>query len=252
MKKATTTPATIEGEAFSTISKAFLLAFGLFSLANIVAESGDLQTLIYWTKPSLMVWLLLFFLLTTRGLQHPTKKWFILAIIGANAGDILLMFTEQAARGELFFLFGLSAFLITHLCYSIAFRQLASSAQRLSTPFLIGLVLFWILFNGAFWSNMPSDLRIPVLVYSAVILVMVAYARYLYQGQPTPATQLIWWGALAFLVSDSFIGLNKFGQHLIQIPYVRPLIMTTYLLGQVGIIYGASRLLRTRKKISHA
>lgn len=244
MKKATTTPPTIAGEAFSTITKAGLWAFVLFALINIAAEAWACRPLILWTKPTLMVWLFLFFIWSTHGRPHAAKKWFFLAIIGANAGDILLLFTEQAAKGELFFLLGLSAFLITHLCYSIAFRQLATASPKLSYLFLTGLGVFWVLFNGLFWSNIAADLRIPVLVYSAIILIMLAYARYLYQGQPTFATQLIWWGAFAFLVSDSLIGLNKFGQHLVQIPGVRPLIMTTYLLGQVGIIYGASRLIR--------
>ena len=67
----------------------------------------------------------------------------------------------------------------------------------------------------------------------------------LYEGSFQRAASWVWWGAVLFLLSDSCIGLNKFGQHLVEIPQVRFVIMSTYLLGQLGIVYGTSQLIKT-------
>ncbi len=92
----------------------------------------------------------------------------------------------------------------------------------------IGAVLLGILV-----SNGLGPLLVPVMVYGLAISAMLwrALAR-LGTGVPKRSAWLAAAGALAFLFSDSLIGINRFVQPFHAAPY---LIIVSYWLGQWGL-----------------
>ena len=80
-------------------------------------------------------------------------------------------------------------------------------------------------------------IKFPVILYSSVISGMVVYALNLNGKMTTQSFQIITLGALLFMISDTIIGITKFGD--ITIENTRLLIMPTYILGQYLIVKGA-------------
>jgi len=88
-------------------------------------------------------------------------------------------------------------------------------------------VLVWRVWPGL------ERLKVPVIIYVVIITTMVIAAVL------APFTsQLIGFGAVLFLISDSLLGLNKFRQ---PIPAAGYLIWATYYLAQCGIAMGLFR-----------
>jgi uncharacterized membrane protein YhhN len=127
-----------------------------------------------------------------------------------------------------FFVQGLGAFLLGHIAYVVALWNLGVS----SAPFVVGLVVVAVLVGviglrivrGA--STQDRRLAVPVALYIGAISVMVASAI----GTLIPAAVV---GALLFYASDACIGWSRF---LHEFPRQRLWIMTTYHLGQVGLV----------------
>ncbi len=82
--------------------------------------------------PLLIGWLLY------SGIRNVTKRnWIILALFFSWLGDVLLMFQEKDA---LFFILGLSAFLIAHLFY-IVFFFIINRKEKLKLNWLLIIVV---------------------------------------------------------------------------------------------------------------
>jgi uncharacterized membrane protein YhhN len=156
------------------------------------------------------------------------RRWLSLGLIFSLVGDVLL-----AWPGDLF-VFGLGAFLLAHLAYLKAYL---SDCRRpallpLALALGVGAVLLAILV-----SNGLGPLLIPVIVYGLVISAMLwrALAR-LSTAVPKRSAWLAAAGALAFVFSDSLIGINRFVQPFHAAPY---LIIVSYWLAQWGITASA-------------
>ena len=206
--------------------------------ANLFAEATDWRDLTLLSKPLLMLCLLAYFLIVTSQARSREKLLLIIAILTAWAGDVFLLFT---GRGDHFFLMGLCSFLLTHLAYALTFwRWSRGGGIRPAYPLYLGLLLFWFTFNLGLRDGIPADLQLPVGVYSLVIMIMVALAYHFAKASGTARRHWVWWGALLFLLSDTLIGVGKFGGALVEIPYLRLWIMLTYLTGQYLLIRGAA------------
>ena len=147
-------------------------------------------------------------------------------------------------EGELFFLLGLGSFLLTQLCYSLAFAKMSDAGSGLlrRKPLLaVPLLLYGFLFVRWLWPDLPGVLAIAVAIYAGVITLMGLSALHLRGRIPKAAFWMIFAGALLFITSDSLIAANRFKA---DIPAARLLIMSTYLLGQFGIISGSLRAIR--------
>ena len=219
----------------------WLLAYFAFCLVNIFAESQSLTWLIFTTKPALMVLLCLWFYGQTKANFTPFAKWILAGLFCSIFGDTFLMFVENAAGGELFFLLGLGSFLLTHLCYFIAFLRYSSDNQGLIQQrkwLLLPFVLFFLGNTYLLWPGVPADMKIPVVIYSIVIVLMAIGALHLRTKMAAKAWQILFAGVLLFVVSDTIIGVNKFVQ---PVPFARVLIMFFYLMGQYLIAAGSRR-----------
>ena len=154
----------------------------------------------------------------------PYRRWISIGLLFSLLGDILLAWPVDL------FVFGLGAFLVAHLAYLKAYlvdcRRLA--LLPLALALLAGVTLFSVMAAKGL-----GDLLIPVAVYALAISAMLwrALAR-LGSHVPKRSAWLAAAGALAFVVSDSLIGIDRFVLPFGAAPY---LIILSYWIGQWGI-----------------
>ena len=223
-----------------------LLWLGIFLLlcaANLTGVLTESQPLIYATKPLLMPALALWFGSRTSGIRRFLRQTLFAGLAFATLGDTLLLFSG-GNYGAFFFLLGLGAFLCTHLCYIGGFLREVNPRNGylrqqplLVLPFLLFLVafLYWL------WPGIPEGMRLPVAVYAATISVMALSVLNLRPHIEAAAFSSMLAGALLFMLSDSLIAVQKFGQ---AFPGSHVSIIATYLVGQWALIRGASMHLR--------
>src|SRR5471030_1508449 len=156
------------------------------------------------------------------------RRWIGLGLIFSLLGDVLL-----AWPGDLF-VFGLGAFLVAHLAYLKAYL---SDCRRLAMlPLVLALVVGAVLL-GILISHGLVPLLVPVIVYGMAISAMLwrALAR-LGTDVPKRSALLAAAGAVAFVFSDSVIGISRFVLPFEAAPYV---IILSYWVGQWGITASA-------------
>ena len=76
---------------------------------------------------------------------------------------------------------------------------------------------------------------VPVIIYILVILTMAISASLRKGSVSTFSYNLILLGALLFVISDSFLAINKF---YIKVPSEHIIIMSTYAFAQYCIVMG--------------
>ena len=129
------------------------------------------------------------------------QKLTIAALLLSTLGDICLMF-----KGNAWFAAGLGSFLVAHLLFVAAFVQGVH-------PITIPLYAFAVVPYGAalLWFLLPrtGPLKLPVIIYCAVIGLMVVTAAARYHALGAPAAGVLI-GALFFLASDSLLAMRQF------------------------------------------
>jgi uncharacterized membrane protein YhhN len=155
------------------------------------------------TKPLLMPVLM-------AGRDRPVQR----ALALGGAGDVALL-----GSGETAFTAGLVSFLAGHVAWIIALRQRPGGGYLRARPALAvpHLATFGAM-NTYLWKRTGKD-RVPVFVYSAVLLAMSLVA--LDSGSPRTAA-----GGALFLASDTLLALEKFGD--LRLPAHEGLVMATY------------------------
>jgi uncharacterized membrane protein YhhN len=147
------------------------------------------------------------------------------ALLGSVCGDILLDLPYANV-----FIFGLVAFLVAHLFYTVLFFRYAKSPDGFGKVMMAGLVLFAGVMIWIFRGIAPA-LYSPVVLYIVVIITMSIGALLV------PAeNRLLFWGALLFIASDVVLALNKF---LVAVPYGRVINISLYFIAQFMIIMAA-------------
>ena len=205
-----------------------------FAALEAVAVAKDIRRLEYIAKPAVMAFLFLW-LFTTTGLQGHAL-WFGLGILFSLAGDVLLMLSLDR-----FFLLGLVAFLLTHIFYTIGFRDAATemSAWSLIWLVLIAINVSRILrrITGAMRATDKVNLILPVIVYGTVISVMLyaAISTIYDQDWKTSAAFFVSLGAILFVASDVILAWDNF---VSPVKNGRVWNILLYHLGQVGLIAG--------------
>ncbi len=203
---------TLTRNAFLILLSVHLLAI-LFHVSMVSAV----------TKPLLMPFLI--GLVWQKNRSFNGYQLLISALLFSWLGDILLMFS-----GEMYFLAGLGAFFVAQLVYSRLFSKTATFNFIRVLPFLayMGLIL-----GGPLHGTLPEPLQIPIYFYMAAIMLMGIMAA-MRQGQ-LAGYDFVLVGAILFILSDSFIALNKFST---PIPYSGIWVMLTYGLAQFFIVWG--------------
>lgn len=171
--------------------------------------------------------------------NFPTKKILLTALLFSWIGDIILLFSD---KGELYFIFGLVSFLVSHLVYIVLFnKQQTIRENDNKVQFWLGVFLILGYFTFMIFTLFPKlgPLKIPVLVYAIIITTMLFFA---FKGSlkwSIPANKYIFIGAIVFVSSDSVLAFNKF---YTPIEHASFYIMATYCLAQYLIVKGILKL----------
>ena len=154
----------------------------------------------------------------------PYRRWISIGLLCSLLGDILLAWPVDL------FVYGLGAFLLAHLAYLKAYLV---DCRRPAVPALALALLAGVGLFSMMAAKGLGDLLIPVAVYALAISAMLwrALAR-LGSHVPKRSAWLAAAGALAFVVSDSLIGIDRFVLPFGAAPY---LIILSYWIGQWGI-----------------
>ncbi|MHA2281734.1 MAG: lysoplasmalogenase [Promethearchaeota archaeon] len=216
----------------------FLVLFFVVAIIEIFGEFKENTKIIYITKPFLMPLLILFYIFGVIETTSITRvDWLIIvALIGGMGGDIFLMLKNE----DKWFLPGMGSFLINQIFYIISFFLSITdyAAFSLWGLFMIIPSLLILVFTVPRFISKTEDMKIPVLVYMAAILLMhisallrIADSRL--QGLPFV---LIFIGSLSFIFSDASLAVNKWAG---EFKNARLIIITTYILAQFYIVLGA-------------
>lgn len=171
--------------------------------------------------------------------KFPSKNTLLLALLFSWIGDVILLFADIA---EIYFILGLISFLISHVVFCVVFNnQIKTKARKNSIAFGIGSFIIALYLIGMLSVLLPflGDLKIPVTVYASVISIMVLFAFNGFFVWKNPGNKYIFIGAIAFVLSDSILAMNKFYAPIERNSF---LIMLTYLVAQYLIVVGILKL----------
>ena len=210
----------------------------LFIVVSVLELSGhvfDIPEINQFSKPLLMPVLLVYF---KRALKAPLNLSFMIgsfALIFSWGGDVLLMF--QKSKPD-FFIFGLASFAIAQVLYMITFSKARNNEFKDNSlqkwPYAIPFLIFTVIFLWYIWSDI-GDLKIPVTVYSILLLGMAIAAIFRMERSSLKSFNQVFFGSVLFILSDSLIAIDKF---MIPMQYSGLFIMATYILAQWNIING--------------
>lgn len=220
----------------------WVLAFVAALLADITGIQINNELLQWISKPLILPFLFLYFYSSTNAVSSPLKKWIYFALFFSWAGDVLLMFQGE---NELFFLLGLSAFLLAHIFYILYFHFVRI---REKIPGNGWYLLFLLIYYSVLMRKLTpylGELTIPVRVYGLVISIMLLMAMHMTSLRLKNAGWSMLTGAALFVLSDSVLAINKFYQPFDLAGLV---IMLTYGAAQYFIVKGAIEYLRTGGK----
>ena len=206
----------------------------VLAVVNWVAVERKWKWVEYICKPGTMLLLLLW--MGLNGGLGGGMIWFTLGVIFSMGGDIFLMLPGN------FFLPGLISFLLAHVAYIVGLNSSAPFINGQGAIFLLGIgaFIFWI--YGRLVAGLENkdqrSMKLPVLVYSLVISLMVYSALMTgwRDGWDMLPAVLVSIGAVFFYASDSMLAWDRFVKPL---SHARLRVMVTYHLGQLGIITGA-------------
>jgi len=151
-------------------------------------------------------------------------KWLLVAAIAfSGAGDVILDLTFQGN-----FIAGLVSFLTAHLFYVALFLQGSAVRRQMILPTVLA-VAFPAAMAAFLWPHL-GQMQLPVAVYIGVISSMLVTSLHRSRLNYTVIA-----GAIAFVISDSVLALNKFYS---PFPWARYAIMATYYLAQYLIVTG--------------
>lgn len=213
-------------------NKAVTKSYIGFSVVYLLIILFGREDIAWFLKPFLLPFLL--YLVYTFE-DFPTKNILLTALLFSWVGDIILMFVD---KGELYFIFGLVAFLFSHIMYIVVFnKQLKTEIHTNKFVFLagIGVVLVYLIAMLSILLPSLGELKVPVIAYAIIISTMLLFA---FEGSlywRNPANIYILLGAIIFVVSDSILAINKFYTSL---PLASFWIMATYLIAQFCITSG--------------
>ena len=177
--------------------------------------------------------LFLLYLGFIKGQMNGFHRLILSALVFSWLGDVTL---QLQSMNDMFFMVGLSCFLIAQVMYLIAFFSrkgedvLFFKKVYLIFPVIIyGVIIIYVLYDGL------GDMKLPVIIYTVVILTMLTAALNREKKVIRQSYILVLLGAIFFVLSDSMIAISKFGY-----PFIlsRVSIMTTYIVAQYLIALG--------------
>jgi uncharacterized membrane protein YhhN len=206
----------------------------VFAVLDWIAAEKKWKAVEYAAKPATML-ALLWLIWQSAGFGGP-MLWFTVGVVFCLAGDIFLMLPHDM------FIFGLLAFLLGQACYVIGFNNVAPYLNLWGVFLIImlGIYIGWLYpkIADSLIQKGRGGLKIPVLIYSFVISLMVysALMTWTRPGWIVASAVSASIGAILFYVSDSILAWDRFVE---PVSHARLGTMIFYHLGQIGIVLGA-------------
>ena len=216
----------------------FLYSFFLALLGDLIFVAIGQHELRQVSKPLIILFLLGYFIISLNTTPSSLKKWMILALAFSWTGDVLLLFDKE---DPLFFILGLSSFLIAHIFYIIFFNRVRMTERVRGKPGLLLIVIVYYAILIYLLSPFLFDLKIPVRVYAVVICFMFMLGMHMLYISNRKSGLLLMLGSLLFVLSDSILAINKFYYSFAAADI---LVMLTYGAAQLMIAEGAIRYIR--------
>jgi uncharacterized membrane protein YhhN len=215
-----------------------LATFIAAAVLNVVGQLLAADVLMIISKPLLMPLLFAWvWQVADRPLPRPSRL-LLGGLVFAWLGDLFLM-----GQGDLWFIAGIAGFLVMQVLYILAYRCVPGPGLIRQRPLVLAPFV-------AFWAGMnllldPGVLRIPVLLYSVVLVGMGVLAVDLMARFPRPFGGRVALGAILFVISDAFIALEQFAGLDIG-RWQGVIVMGTYTVAQFLIATGFVDGLRAR------
>jgi alkylglycerol monooxygenase len=204
-----------------------LLALLLIETAALATATGALGALEWHRvlKPLAMLLAIALVLAQQRPERTPMRRRALLlaGLACSLVGDCFLMFPA-------YFIPGLVAFLIAHLCYIALFKQQLPwfpSHRALLATLAVGAAMYVVLFD-----HLGPVLKVAVAAYAVVIAAMAAQAigrATLLRDAPAVAVAC---GSALFMLSDALLAINKFA---LPLPLASLWVLATYYAAQILI-----------------
>ena len=190
----------------------FTLIYVVLCILVILSDYFRLTWSYYFTKPIVLLLVMIFFRIQTGGSNERMFRNFLMTgFLFSAIGDLLLMFSPSS---DGFFISGLVAFLISHLCYTGGFvAQIMQNKPwnqhwgqlAFSTLVVVYGAEFFVLNRFSF-----GNLQLPVMIYCVAITAMgvAAVMRDRFKNREGYFRVVI--GAVFFIMSDSLLATDKF------------------------------------------
>lgn len=205
----------------------FLLSAALYMALDASASEGLWMAALKIVPIAILGWL------AAGGLTGTTRVLTLTALGFSAIGDVLL-----AIPFANHFVFGLGAFLLAQLTYTVTFARNARVSLCLAGRAFSILVAVTLLALQVLPA--AGDLAVPVALYIAAITAMAVSAAAHRSG-----SSLLFAGAVTFMASDALIALNRFVD---PVPLAGTWIMLTYYGAQALLVTGLIRAdLATRR-----
>jgi uncharacterized membrane protein YhhN len=192
---------------FSKNERLFIIVFVAIVLLELALGYTEVFLRVhYFTKPAIVVSLIVAFLTFFKNEDLTLKKLVLGGLCLSVIGDVLLMMVND---WPLAFTFGLLAFLSAHVLYCSAFwRQ--KNTHKSALPVLLPLVVYASTIVFVIKNNL-GEMMIPVLIYILVISAMatISYLR-IKENQTFSYLACTCRSAKFFMISDSLLAFNKF------------------------------------------
>ncbi|MBN2085806.1 MAG: lysoplasmalogenase [Anaerolineales bacterium] len=222
------------GENLVFLTLAALLSAGLTILGYYLRPPR--RALIYVSKPLATILILLIAVLPGTVPADPYALAISLGLGFSLLGDIWAMLSRRH------FLKALISFLITHVCYALAFLAGGPAAGFLRPVVPVAILGAAIL--AYLWPALSAGMKAAVGAYVGVIVVMVALAAGRALASFSPDALIAAIGAFLFLASDSVLAVNRFRRPFYA---AQAVILGSYFAGQLLIALSVG--LRTYSQI---
>jgi uncharacterized membrane protein YhhN len=218
----------------------WIITYAVVLAVHLIGIYLNNETLQLFSKPLLVILLIGYFLSQTRIWNDALKKWILAALFFSWVGDVLLMFQ---GKDQLFFLLGLSSFLLAHIFYIVFFHHIRLRENIKSSWLLLFIVVVYYAVIITLLSPYLGAMKLPVRIYGIFISFMFLLAMHMLLIKNKSAGRLMMIGALFFVLSDSMLAINKFYQAF-EIAGI--MIMLTYGAAQFFITEGAIKYIRRK------
>ncbi len=203
----------------NNLTKGLTILFFTVSLLDIIGVAINNSWLQVIFKPMIILSLMALYYFSV----DKKSNWYLLALAFSFLGDVLLMDKNNL------FLYGIAAFLISQILFiKLIGSQLKPSSFKQKITAIFPFLIYVIILLSILKPNL-GEFLIPVVIYGITISIFGVVSLLNYLVNKTRISQVLLFGVVLFILSDSMIALNKFHETK---AYYGVAIMITYILAQ--------------------